>query len=413
LSREELRHFDGWVYASIRPIAQRIAGQPILAGRKATKGRMDRSKAVNKDRAPRFIKTLSDGVEAVDSHPLLDALRTPNDLMTGWALMYVTVATMELAGLSYWYLDDDKDGLRIWPLPPSWVLPEHSEDELFVSYKVTPMGVGAPIDVPADQMLRLAYPDPSDPLIGAKSPLQAAGRSVSADESIETCQYRAFKNGINPGLALIVGRHPDAQTSGPGLRPILDKAQRNQLIQAVKQAYAGAYNHDEPLILDGLIEDAKRISNTNREMDFLASSGITKGRITQTFGVNPIIMGELEGANRASAAAADDHFLASTVNPKIELLSETLTRFLAPRYGDEGLLLWIEPARANDPDATRADREQALAYGLVKRNEARAWYDLPPLDGEEGEELVQPGGGQPVLAGEVGALRALSFRQTG
>ena len=35
-AREQLQHFRGWVYTSIRPIAQRIAGQAIRVGR--TKG---------------------------------------------------------------------------------------------------------------------------------------------------------------------------------------------------------------------------------------------------------------------------------------------------------------------------------------------------------------------------------------
>ena len=36
LAKEQLLHYTGWVFACIRPIAERIAGQPIRVGRTKT-----------------------------------------------------------------------------------------------------------------------------------------------------------------------------------------------------------------------------------------------------------------------------------------------------------------------------------------------------------------------------------------
>jgi len=66
-SREQLEHFRDWVYSSIRPIAQTIAGQPVYVGRKK--------------RGLRMAKSASD-LEPLDSHPLAGLSRP----LTPWTL---------------------------------------------------------------------------------------------------------------------------------------------------------------------------------------------------------------------------------------------------------------------------------------------------------------------------------------
>jgi phage portal protein BeeE len=50
-------------------------------------------------------------------------------------------------------------------------------------------------------------------------------------------------------------------------------------------------------------------------VDFLESGQSTKSRIFQSFGVNPIIVGEIAGANRAYAAVAEAVFCSNVINP--------------------------------------------------------------------------------------------------
>jgi hypothetical protein len=149
-------------------------------------------------------------------------------------------------------------------------------------------------------------------------------------------------------------------------------------------------NYDEPVILDGLIEDIKKITSTPKELDFLNSGKATKDRILQGFGVNPILAGEIEGANRASATVADENFVACTINPKCELLSQTLTAWFSAYYNDPDLLVWIEPARTRDPDQERADLDVLAKYRCVTIDEMRAWKNLPPLPDGAGNQLVTP-----------------------
>lgn len=382
---EQYRHYTGWPYSIIRIIAQRIAGQPVRVGRNVTASARKRPEGLGikapalKRALPVHLKSQAEEIEVLDDHPFIQTLRRPNPIMVQWSMIYVTIASLELTGKAHWWFFVNEEGqLEIWPLPSSWVLPLHDENGLYYAWEIRPEGLAAPMIVPGKDIVLLGYPDPSNPL-NHVSPLQANARAVIADEAVEDAQRRSFGNGIHPGLALVIGRHPDATTSGPGTRPILDKAQRAQLIAAVKQQYRGVVNYDEPLILDGLIEDAKRITMGPRELDFLNSAALLKERLTQGWGVNPVSMGQLEGANRASSATADDHLCGNVINPKIVLISQTLTVAVQRIYDDQSLLAYIEEAHAVDPDYELAVETAMVDRAAMDRNEWRARHHLPPI----------------------------------
>jgi phage portal protein BeeE len=213
------------------------------------------------------------------------------------------------------------------------------------------------------------------------------------DEAIQAAQQKAFVNGILPSMALIVGRHPDL-SGVAGQRPILTKDQREQLLAAVHQRLQGAERAGNTMILDGVIEDIKKISNSPNEMDFTKSGEMVKQRIFQAFGVNPIIAGEVQHANRAQAAVADESFCDNCVNPKIELISQWMTMELPARFDDPDCIVFIEPARAKDPDRTRLETDLMAKYGAITKNELRATFSLPPLpNGLGGDELIKPAQG--------------------
>jgi HK97 family phage portal protein len=362
---EQLRHFTGWVYASVRPIAQRIAGQPIRVAR------------VGKSRPIRGTRAVTPDAEPLDSHPLLDLLADPNELQVAWSLLYVTVASLELTGRQLWWLPTIDGRRQILPLPSSWL--ESTEGSTrYTGFRIRPPGAAQAETIDADECCYFAYPSPADPR-GVVSPLQAAAAAVDADEHIQQSQSAMFQNGIHPTHALIVGKRASPDGVAGGDRPQLTGPQRRQLIETINKLYRGAAKHGEPLILDALIEDVKRLSNLPEEMDWLDSSKFLKARIAQAFGTNPIVMGEIEGANRASSTEAERHFVTFTVNPKIELLSQCLTEWLGPMFGG-GIKVWIEPCTPRD-DELEIRRMQLLAqFGAIEANELRTWAGLPPVD---------------------------------
>lgn len=385
---EQYQHYSGWVYVAVKAIAAKIAGQPVCVGRVGKTPRTGR-----KLHTPLFARGLDELVEPLPSHPFLAAIQDPNPLQVQWSLLFSTTASLLLTGRSLWWYSKGKEGDQIWPLPSNWCEPA---DNLRSSWKVRPPGlIGDPFEIPSEEIVLFSLPDPSNPFGMGVSPLQSQAMAVTTDEEIQNAQAAAFRNGIHPTYAIRVGKLPGMLPGQPGDKIVLEPEQRIELISAIKKMYSGTGRTAEPLILDGLIEGVDRISNTAAEMDFLDSGMQTKNRILQAFGVNAVVVGQLEGANKASSFAAAKHFADSTCNPLIELMSQTITRFASSRFAANGeqLLAWIEEVRADDGEEKLAQWKVALASGACTANEYRA--AILNLDGMPGGDIVRDALGNP------------------
>lgn len=429
---EQYKHNTGWVFASIRVKALRIARQPFRMAQFLQRRTMNHRQtaqrqfqiAAIRSKAPGHYKSMAEDMELVEQHELLDAMNDPNPMMVRWSLMFVTVASLELTGKAHWWLVKDKKTgkLQIYPLPSHWISPVHDKDGLFSKWTITPPGSFEGYSVPGEEIVYFSYPDPSDPS-GALSPLSAQSRAVLTDENISEAQRRAFINSVWPGLAIIIGKLPDEKVAGIAntehARPVLAEWQREQILSAFKRRMQGLYRINEPMILDGMVQDVKQLTVSNKEMDFLQSGRATKARITQgTVGVNPISMGEIEGANRASAAIADHHLVANSVNPTIELMSQCMTAWLGPRYeqGNKKYVLYIEECSANDPEMDLQRFRFGKESGAISVNHIRQeLFGLPPVHGGDvalvpaGLQIVnlvptsEPDPGKPLLEGGYGS----------
>lgn len=373
-AKELSTHLRGWVWAAVRLIATRVAGQQVCVARKS--------------KGPVSKKATGTNLEPLESHRLLDVIADPNDHGTAWTLMFATVASLEITGRSLWWAtkEDGKD--RLFHIPTHWI---ESTDRKRTVWNIRPDGATKSFPIPGEQVCHFYYPDPADPM-GCLSPLSRIADGVLADEAISTAQRAAFQNGIFPKVILTAGRMPsDPVTKLPGERPILENWQRRELIEAIRTVYRGSLRADEPFIIDGLIENITKLSNTIAEMDFLGSSKLTKARVLQGYGVSPILLGETEGANRASATVADEIFVANKVNPLLTLISQAMTEWLGPIYahGGERLTCWIEPAVAHDPELNLKRWQTGANLGYVTANEfRRAILNLPDIEG--GDELLEP-----------------------
>ena len=369
----------GWVFAAVDLIAQRVAGQRVCVS-------SDRDTAGS---PLRTTKAYGDDREPLESHPLLNLLAAPNSIMSGNALIYSTVASLELCGRALWWIVTTPDNeLSILPVPASWIV---KTDADHTKWEIRIPGAAKTREIPADETVYFFRPDPGDPW-GHTSPLSAISEAVSTDKKISEAQYAVFSRGPWPSHAVTVGKQPAAPGTGPAMRPHLTPEQRQQIITAIMQAYSGFVKYGKPLILDGMIESVERLTLTPDELQFLESSKVTKEKILQCYRTSPILLGQVEGANRASATVADEIFCSSKVNPIIACLSDAMTRFLAPRFSADGekLTVWIEPARARDDDGTFRRWQFALQSGAVTVDEFRCTVlNLPPRPPEEKEATLQ------------------------
>jgi len=401
---EQYKHNRGRVYAPIKLKAQRIAGQALhVARRKSGKKKAGGAESVktvldvlrnlggvaqDADRVrvmlsylPEALRMAPQGWEADDEHEIVKVVRLPNPTMFEGDLVENTVSSLELTGKAFQHIEKlsskDSEGrrFRIWYYPASWVSPIH-KPELFAVWKVMVSGGMASLEVPGSNMAYFHYCDPADPL-GALGPLQAMAADVVADEAISETQRNAFINAVWPTLLFIMGKHPAMKSVG-GLgsqdmgRPILTAEQRREMNIWIKQMFRGWKKAGEPMIIDGLFEDVKPVYNSIREMDFLKSSKLKESQIDKGLTMNPISMGEVETANRATASMAEDHLVGNSLNPVIRKYNSVITKkYPAVMAPGEDLLCWLEPAKPNDREIELLEKKVKLASGSRFFNEWR------------------------------------------
>ena len=387
---EQYAHNQGSVFSAISIPSKRIAGQPVFVGRITKNPQKSRTLKsylkqgrFSRDRLPLHIKELNpENVEIIEEHPLLDTLNDPNDLVTRFPLMMETTASLQLTGQAYWMLLPEDGRIKLIYLPATWVTPVHEKGKFYARWKVSvPGSLAEPIPVPGENMAYFSYPDPADPF-GCLAPLQRLAKIVLTDESIQTAQDVTFRNGIVGMMALTVGDGVTESAQSGGLE--LETWQRNQLLNSIRKQYQGAAKAGLPIILDALVRDVKQISTTPSEMAFQSAGEMTEARIYKGFGVNPISAGQVEGANRASSAVADHHLVSNVINPMAALMSQVITKWIAPHFGGgdrEKLVFWIEPAEAFDPELRLKKIELGTKYLSFTRNDLRQELGYPPIDG--------------------------------
>lgn len=444
-------------YAAIRPVAVKIADLPFRCGTQIS--RADRAKAPspagkpgagggsgangkpspNRFRpksflqllAPEFIsKAMAEGLEQDDNHPLLDVFENPNPYMSGWAMLYCTAMSIEATGRSFWWIIDTPNSeqpLQLWYLPSTWVRPVHTEQGPFRGWRVKPPGMTEQEAeekfgiIPFEDMVYFAYPDPSDPL-SSFSPMQSQARAINTDEELQKAQFAGMVNSGKPGMVLTAGRLEHPAMTGPGPRPVLTPEQRSQLINAVRLAYAGAMHYGDPIIIDGLIESVAPYTLTPADLDFPNGSMLTKDRIFQGIGTNPIIAGQVEGVNRATSYVAQENFYANKVNPLATMMSQAATARLGPRFaakapdgatlaGGRKFYVWLEKAKAFDADLRLSELSLLADNKAITKDELREPLGLPPM-ATGGEELAGPPDPPPPMPGIPGATKPQSAGRT-
>lgn len=400
--RQQLAAFNGYAYTCVSAIAKRIAERELFVARVPTSpagpgaaGYGPRTmKASGGEGGMRRRKSLADGLEPLPTHPLIDLLGDPNPVMVRWTLLYVTVAALELTGRAYWWIKQTPDGWELWPLPPHLVTPIHAKGQLFAGWKVKPDGNAEGFTLPAEAVCYFFLPDPADPL-GAISPLQAQAKSINIDEMLQQSQAADFRNGVKPSVILKAGRIKDSTGRPMDARHILTPEQRQQLINAINKAFAGYTKTGGTMIVDGLIEEITEFGRKPSEMGYLDSGSQVRSRIFQAFGVNPLIVGEIEGANRAQAVVAEESFCANVVNPLLTLMSQTITAWVCPIFAADGQRFeaWFDPCRANDDELTFKQWSLGLARGACTNDEYRIEVlGLPAMEKPASSPANESGG---------------------
>jgi HK97 family phage portal protein len=360
---EQLRNYQSWVYAAVNAIAQEVAmQQPYLY--------------VNAGQAEHEQTPLPHG------HPLVRLLDDPNPWMTPWELWYLTIVYLELTGNCYWYAPQLHVGStrlavpgELWIVPTPWVRILPDPRDYIRAYQVTPPG-GSPELFAPQEIIHLKYPNPLDPHYGL-SPLQANALTVDANTELQKSRYQAFHAGQRPGIVL----HTEQTLAEQTVRRLEEKIQAR---------FGGRENWHRPLVLEQGLQ-ASPWTLTPAEMDYLNSSKMTREEIFALFRVPAPIAGLVENMGLGADIwfGARVMFCEGTIQPKLALISQGLTRDLARRYGADVVIAFPDCSPRNQ-DQRRKDDALDARMGLRTYNEIRRSRGLQPYADPRFDKPILP-----------------------
>ena len=414
----------GHAYAAIRPIAVRVADLTMRVGMKKSSGSERMKRIVEKSYAgdeelasqdwehswllkqfaPPFVKQASKNVDIVEQHPFLDAVATPNEFQTGWALMYSTAYSLEACGEAIWLLDwsEKERTLGIYYMPRTWVHPIPEGSNPFGSYRlILPDRAADDLPpIPGKYVCHFMKPNPANPAT-SHCATSAQALALSTDDEIQKAQFHLTRNMSRPGMLVILGDMDPDPVSGKQSRPELTPEQKMQIVSQVRLHYTTAARFGDPLILDRMVHDVKPYMPTPADIDYKDGSALTKDRIYQGYGTNPIVAGQIQNGNRAQSYVAHDSLNFLQVNPLATLMSETITSKVGALFDGDGearTLIWLDAAKAKDPDLMNArfnaasKFKEVLTKGDVRRYLATGEYERTPKDDDD-EPAEQAAGG--------------------
>lgn len=347
---EQIRNFRSWVYVAVHAIAQEAARyQP----------RVFRSTGPGDD----------EQLPLPQHHPLCRLLQHPNPWLTPWELWYLTIVHLELTGNAYWYVVQapPPGGLpvELWIIPPPWVCILPDTRDFVQAYEVAAPGQ-LPLRFAPDEIIHLKYPNPLDPHYGL-SPLQANSLTIDAHSELLKARYQTFQAGPRPGIVLQTDQMLTEQTVA-------------RLEERLEAKFQGRESWHRPLVLEQGLR-ASPWTLTPAEMDFVNSARMTRDEILAIFRVPPPITGIVEnlGLGADIWLGARIIFCEGTIQPKLDLISQILTRYLASRYGPD-IGIEFPDCSPRLRQQQREEDEQDVRWGLRTINEirrSRGWKPLP------------------------------------
>jgi HK97 family phage portal protein len=285
-------------------------------------------------------------------------------------------------GNAYWYcapltVGDARLALpgELWIVPTPWVRVVPDASRYVRAYEVSAPGAAPQLFTP-DEIIHLKYPNPLDLHYGL-SPLQANALTVDANTELQRSRYQAFHAGQRPGVVL--------QTE-----QTLSEGTVRRLEEKLQSRFGGRENWHRPLVLEQGLK-ASPWTLTPAEMDYLNSSRMTRDEIFALFRVPGPIAGLVENMGLGADIwfGARVMFCEGTVQPKLDLIGQALTRDLGRRYGDDVVISFPDCSPRNQ-EQRRADDALDARTGLRTYNEIRRSRGLLPYADPKFDEPILP-----------------------
>jgi len=327
----------------------------------------------------RIIKNGDESWDAVNDHPVLDALEYPNEWTDEDELKKHIVQSYLLCGKAHIFILRGGLSYELWPMSSWQMRIVYDANKYPVKYKRTDEK-GSIHYFDKEEIIHLKNYDMTDPFEGGNALSGAKDQILSNRYAVEY-NKKFFKNGATYSMLFtqdgIVGMDPDQQAE------FLDDIDTNH--SSIDNSYKSG-------ILPPGVKPFQA-SPTIKDMTFEVLYKLNREQILGWFGVPPTEAGVLEFATYANALSEKRSFWENRLNPFRRTIERGITRqFLWPIIGNREMRLRLDTsnigALQDDKEIDYRCATSGYGSGIITLNEARAMVNHPAIDG--GDEFKRP-----------------------
>lgn len=317
--------------------------------------------------------------------PLALLLKSPNDSMTTYELVYRWVADRALYDEALWVIEpnlDRESGWELQPIPPKWISRFGGGDHFGPAWvEILPPGATKATRVPKENYLYFHGWDPvnrnsgSTPVSALKAILQEQIHAIGYRDQI---WRRAGRVGVT------VTRPAGGSTWTPE-----QKRTFKEILDSKMAGKDGADAGGSIILEDGMT--MKREGFSAHEEQFVEHAKLALSTVCQVYHVNPTMVGQNDAANFSNVREFRRMLYGETLGPIINELTAALNSFLVPMVAlEDGLYveLNVEEKLRGSFEEQAAVMSTLVGRPIFTLNEGRALYNKPAMDG--GDVVVTP-----------------------
>lgn len=306
----------------------------------------------------------------------------PNEDQTGFEFIRAMGEEYFVFGCVYVWLIPDAESASGWQariIPTEWVSGTESENK-YAPKKITVVAGSGQIEIPRSEFVRFCTYSPGNPG-GYVSPISALRQTL--EEQIQAGRFRRELWRSSGRLNAQIIRPKD-------VRP-WDEGTREKWITAFREAWGagGSKAGAIPLMEDGM--EIKPFSTSFREQQWAESIKLSREAVAAAYGVNPSLIWHSDTQTYASSKDNARALYAECLGPVLQMFQQRINSFLLPMIGadPETYVEFDLSEKLKGSFEERASIMQSSVGGpWLTRNEARADFNLPPIEG--GEALIVP-----------------------